>query len=262
MSNEKGFSRKKLSFARKVVIASTAVTGEKNTIHSFSEVDISTPKRLFAEYAESSSNKISFTGYIVTCLGRTVSRHPHLNAFISSGSMIKLDDVTINVLFEKEIDGEKVPDSIGISNCAEKKLLEIHSEIRDAQKKTGEHLGSLSGSTWVRFIPGFLLKTFIRIADRSVRMGRKFGKIAVTSVGMFSSEQVWFLPHGTATVLVTVGSIADKVIEVDGRFESRPHLCLTVSFDHDIVDGAPASRFMNDFLSEIKSGRLIIEAMN
>lgn len=74
---------------------------------------------------------------------------------------------------------------------------------------------------------------------------------------MFSKEAVWFIPHGTATVLITVGSISQKVVEVNGQFETREHLCLTVSFDHDIVDGAPASRFMNQFVETIKSGNLI-----
>jgi pyruvate/2-oxoglutarate dehydrogenase complex dihydrolipoamide acyltransferase (E2) component len=57
--------------------------------------------------------------------------------------------------------------------------------------------------------------------------------------------------------LITVGSISQKVIEIEGHFVSREHLCLTVSFDHNIVDGAPASRFMNQLVETIKSGNLL-----
>ena len=74
---------------------------------------------------------------------------------------------------------------------------------------------------------------------------------------MFSKEVVWFIPHGSATVLITVGSICNKVVEIDGQFFSREHLCLTASFDHNIVDGAPASRFMNQFIATVKSGDLL-----
>ena len=88
-------------------------------------------------------------------------------------------------------------------------------------------------------------------------MAKRYGKISVTAIGMFSKEALWFIPHGTATVLVTVGSISNKVVEVDGQYASREHLCLTVSFDHNIVDGAPASRFMNDFIQTVSSGDLI-----
>ncbi len=88
-------------------------------------------------------------------------------------------------------------------------------------------------------------------------MAKRYGKVAVTAIGMFSKEPVWFLPHGSSTVLITVGSISNKPVEIDGEFVSREHLCLTASFDHNIIDGAPAARFMNRFIEEIKSGELL-----
>jgi hypothetical protein len=157
--------------------------------------------------------------------------------------------------FEKT--GEKVPEPLAIKGAQEKTFRQIHDEIREAKKQQSDKLGSLSGSTWIRLIPNFLLKTFIRIADKNIRMAKTYGKVAVTAVGMFSKEAVWFIPHGSATVLITVGSISQKVVEIEGQFVSREHLCLTVSFDHSIVDGAPASRFMNQLVETIKSGNLL-----
>jgi NRPS condensation-like uncharacterized protein len=150
-----------------------------------------------------------------------------------------------------------VPEPIGIKGAQEKSFRQIHNEIREAKKQQSDKLGSLSGTTWIRLIPNLLLKTFIRIADKNIHMAKIYGKVAVTSVGMFSKEAVWFIPHGSATVLITVGSISQKVIEIEGHFVSREHLCLTVSFDHNIVDGAPASRFMNQLVETIKSGNLL-----
>lgn len=69
-----------------------------------------------------------------------------------------------------------------------------------------------------------------------ISVGIRYGKIAVTAVGMLSKEPFWFIPHGTANVLVAVRSINKKVVELDNQYVSREHLCLTVSFDHDIVD--------------------------
>ena len=57
------------------------------------------------------------------------------------------------------------------------------------------------------------------------------------------------------------GSIINKPVLIDNKIENREHLCLTVSFDHDIVDGAPAARFMNDLIEEIKSGRSILDML-
>jgi len=257
MNNKKGYKSVPLSFNRQVVAASASVTKGKNTIHGFIEVDITEPRRLMKEHFDKTGEKFSFTAYIVTCLAQVMKRYPRFNSFIKGRKLIILDDIIISVLIEKEVDGEKVPEPIGIKKAQKKTFYQIHNEIREAKKKETDKLGGLSDKTWIRFIPKFLIKTFVRIADKNIRMAMSYGKIAVTAVGMFSEEPVWFIPHGSATVLVTVGSISKKVVEIDGRYISREHLCLTVSFDHDIVDGAPAARFINDFAETIKSGKIL-----
>lgn len=257
IKKEKGYKSIPLSFNRRAVIASASVTKEKNAIHSFTEIDITEPRRLIKDYFQKTGEKLSFTAYIVTCLANTIKDHPQLNSFIKGRKLILLNDVSISVLIEREIAGEKVPEPIGIMKAQKKSLYQIHKEIREAKKVETAKIGDLSGMTWFNLIPTFLLKTFIRIADKNLRMGVKYGKVAVTAVGMYSKEPVWFIPHGSATVLVTVGSISGKVVEIEGVFCSREHLCLTVSFDHNIVDGAPAARFMNQFIETVKSGRLL-----
>ena len=257
MKSKKGYKSLPLSFNRRAVIASATVTKEKNAFHSFTEVDITVPRQFIKEHFERTGEKLSLTAYIVTCLARVVKDFPELNSFIKGRKHIILDDLTINVLIEREISEEKVPEPVGIKVAQEKTFYQIHKEIRDAKKLKSDKLGSLSGQTWIRLIPGFLLRTFIRIADKNIYMAKSYGKIAVTAIGMYSKEPVWFIPHGTATVLITVGSISKRVVEIDGQFESREHLCLTASFDHNIVDGAPASRFMNQFIETIKSGKII-----
>lgn len=168
-----------------------------------------------------------------------------------------MDDVAINTLVEREIDGEKVPERVGIRAAQSKTFRQIHDEIREAQRKGGS-LGSLSGMEWTQFIPGFLLRSFIRAASRTVSMVGRYGAVSVTAVGMFGNDALWFVPLGGATVLVTVGSIVERVKMVDGTPEAREHLCLTVSFDHAIVDGAPAARFVKR-LSELIRGGAVLE---
>jgi pyruvate/2-oxoglutarate dehydrogenase complex dihydrolipoamide acyltransferase (E2) component len=53
---------------------------------------------------------------------------------------------------------------------------------------------------------------------------------------------------------LVVGGIAHKPAVVDGRIEPREILSLTVAFDHDLVDGAPAARFVRRLLELIESG--------
>ncbi len=246
-----------LSFNRKAVIASASVTREMNTIHFFSEVDISVPRGKIRRYHEEKGEKLSFTAYIVSCLAYTMKKYPEYNSFIRGRHIIQLEDLTISVLVERLLEGERVPEPLGIEKADLKSYLEIHGEIRSAMNSENDTLGSLSGKSWIRLIPGFLLKLFIRIADKSISMNQKYGKVAVTAPGMYCREPLWVIPHGSATVLVSVGSIISRPVQVDAELDSREHLCLTVSFDHNIVDGAPAGRFMNDFLGIVKSGDLI-----
>jgi pyruvate/2-oxoglutarate dehydrogenase complex dihydrolipoamide acyltransferase (E2) component len=257
MRNKLRYKTIPLSFNRKMVIASASITKQKNAFHSFTEIDISKPRRLMRDHYEKTGEKLSFTAYIVVCLTNVIKDHPQLNSFIKGNRLILLDDITVSVLVERELGEERVPEPVVIKNAQSKSYHQIQNEIREAKNHKSDRLGGLTDNTWIRFIPGFLLKTFVRIADRNIHMARAYGKIGVTSVGMFSKEAFWFIPHGPATVLITVGSISDKIIEVNGKQVSREHLCLTASFDHNIVDGAPASRFMNQLIKSVKSGDLL-----
>lgn len=261
MKTKNGYKIIPLSFNRKAVIASASVTRERNAIHSITEIDITEPRHLIKEHFQKTGEKLSFTAYVVACLAQTIKQHPQLNSFIKGRKLIILDDVTVSVLIEREISGERVPEPIGIEKAQEKTYHQIHQEIREAAAKQGNKLGDLSGKGWFRLIPGFLLRTFIRIADKNIYMAKKYGKVAVTAVGMFSKEAVWFIPHGSATVLLTIGSISQRTVESEGQFVTCEHLCITVSFDHNIVDGAPAARFINDLIATIKSGILIREVI-
>jgi pyruvate/2-oxoglutarate dehydrogenase complex dihydrolipoamide acyltransferase (E2) component len=259
MKEPRGYKVIPLSFNRKAVIASATVTKEKNAIHCITEVDITEPRRLISEHFTQTSEKLSFTAYLVTCLVHVVKDHPEVNSFHKGRNQIMLDDISVNVLIERDIKGEKVPEPLGITKAQLKTYRQIHEEIRAAQKNSGSNLGNLAGMTWIRFIPGFLLRAFIRIADRNITMAKRYGKVCVTAVGMFNKDSVWFIPHGTATVLVTVGGISDKVVLIDDKAVNREYLCLTISFDHNIVDGAPAARFVKQFTETIRSGILIEE---
>lgn len=249
----KPYRSESLTFNRLAVAASAATSKRKNTIHAITQVDISEPRRLMLQHHDQTGEKLSLTAYVVYCLGQTLKDYPEFNSFRKGKRLIVLKDLTVSVLVEKEYEGEKVPEPIGISKVQEKSISEISCELAEAKKQEGTKLGSMTGMTWVRLIPGWLLKAFFRIADRNIGLGVKYGKVSVTAVGMFAREAVWFVPHGTATVLVTVGGIEEKVIRLNDEFVAREHLCMTLSFDHDIVDGAPAARFVRDFSAILKT---------
>jgi pyruvate/2-oxoglutarate dehydrogenase complex dihydrolipoamide acyltransferase (E2) component len=57
-----------------------------------------------------------------------------------------------------------------------------------------------------------------------------------------------------------VGGIARKPAVIEERVEPRYVLDLTVSFDHDVVDGAPAARFVKRLVELIEKGYGLEEA--
>jgi pyruvate/2-oxoglutarate dehydrogenase complex dihydrolipoamide acyltransferase (E2) component len=89
------------------------------------------------------------------------------------------------------------------------------------------------------------------------------GTVGISSVGMFGKGQSF---KGTAALAgwgiapfehvldLLVGSIAWKPAVVEGRVEPRQILNLTVVFDHDMIDGAPATRFTRRLVELIESG--------
>ena len=61
------------------------------------------------------------------------------------------------------------------------------------------------------------------------------------------------------TLGLWVGGIAEKPMAHEGSIALRECLHLTISFDHDIVDGAPAARFTHTFMELLESGAAVEE---
>lgn len=249
-----GYRIEPLGPNRRMVAAASAVNRENSVIHLVTEADVSEARRLMAGHRDRTGERPSLTAYVVACLAGTLAEFPRFNAFRRGGRLVVLDDITISVLVERDIGGERVPEPVVIHGADRKAYRQIVGEIRTAQSAQAERLGAASGVPWIRFIPGFLLRAFVRIAARSISMQRRFGVAGVTAVGMFGAGPAWLVPLTNATVTVAVGTLVDRPVLIDDRVELREHLCLTISFDHDIVDGAPAARFAARFGEMLASG--------
>ena len=76
----------------------------------------------------------------------------------------------------------------------------------------------------------------------------------MSAVGMFGEGGGWGIGTSVHTVSVLVGGIARKPGLVDDSVEPREFLSVTVAVDHDVVDGAPAARFLAAFREQVESG--------
>lgn len=258
MQQKEGYRVVPFSLNRRMVAASATVGRERNTIHLFTEVDISLPRQRMAAHRARTGEPLSLTAYVVACLAQTVVAYPAFNAFRKGRRLFLFDEVTISVLVERMIDGQNVPEPYAVQAAGQKTFHQINAELQALRRPSSAPLGSLAGSDrLLRLIPPFLFTTFVRIAARNVAMNRRYGVVGVTAVGMFGPSPMWALPLSGATVLVAVGSIVARPHWTNGQVEPREQLCLTLSFDHEIVDGAPAARFAKHFAALLSSGELL-----
>jgi len=263
--HKSGYKITPLSFQRKMVAASIAPGRKQNNIQALIEVDITVPRLLIRQHKERTGESLSMTAYVTSCLAQTVSEHAQVNAFIKGNKLVQMEDVAISVMLERELDGESVPEPIGIRAAQNKTYRQIHAEIRAAQRNLDAEFGGLNNMPWIKYIPGFLIKAFVRIASRNIAIISRYGVIGVTSVGMYApkDQALWVVPLvAGATVEVAVGSIVNRPRVAEDQLENREHLCLTVVLNHDIVDGAPAVRFLKRFAELLQDGSQLQDAIS
>jgi pyruvate/2-oxoglutarate dehydrogenase complex dihydrolipoamide acyltransferase (E2) component len=249
-----GYRIEPFSTVRRMVAANSAVAKEKSTFHLLTEVDITGPRGLIAEHRANTGEAVSLTAYVVTCIARALADFPALNSFRKGRRLVVLEDVTISVALEREVDGDSVPEPVAIQAVNRKTYREVNDELRAAQHRIDEPIGSAMGTAWTRSLPSFLLRAMTRLAYREVGVWMQFGVVGVTAVGMFGSGPMWLVPLTSSTITAAVGSIARRPELLEGVVQEREYLCLTFSFDHDIVDGAPAARFVTRFVEILASG--------
>jgi pyruvate/2-oxoglutarate dehydrogenase complex dihydrolipoamide acyltransferase (E2) component len=247
--SQNSYTVRSLHPARQATIDLLSAASRKHMIHGLIEVDVSRPRRELARVKEATGQSISFTGFLIYCCAQAVDRNKHMQAYRDwRGRLILFDQVDVSTTVEREVGGKKqvIPTIIRAAN--DKNVSQIHTNIRQAQRERPEETGVFRTIKLYLLIPAFIRRWFFRILDRVPHLMKKnAGTIMVTSIGMFGRGAGWGLPLASHTLNVTVGSIVNRPKIVDGRLEDRQHLCLTISFDHDLIDGAPAARFMQRF---------------
>jgi pyruvate/2-oxoglutarate dehydrogenase complex dihydrolipoamide acyltransferase (E2) component len=110
----KGYRVVPFSMYRRMVAASASVGRGRNNIHAIAEADITEARKLMREHKLQTGEGLSLTALVVYCLAKAIGENAQLNSFRKGGKLVLLDDVTISVLVERELSGEKVPEPLGI----------------------------------------------------------------------------------------------------------------------------------------------------
>ncbi len=233
---------------------------QKHTVHGLVEFDVTLAREAIRKQREQTGEGLSFSAFFLACLGQAVEMTKYMHAYRSwRNELVLFDEVDVNMLFEVEVGGEKTIRPHILRAVNKKTARELHEEIRAFQAGHASSREARFIDLFVR-LPGFVRRLYLKILLMRPRMIKDlYGTVLVTSVGMFGTGGGWVIPVPNHTLQLSLGGIEKKPGVVDDRIEVREYLSVTISFDHDIVDGAPAARFAYRLKKLVESGYGVCE---
>ncbi len=239
--------------ARRFMAAARRSVQRTPRMHGLIEVDVTGVREFMRDQKAKTGEALSFTGFLIACLGKAVDEHKAVQAYRKgSKHLILFDEVDVMTYIERDVAGQTqiMPYIIRSANC--KTFREIHQEIRAAQVQ--DVAKAVVGFKLIQFLPIFLFRFFLWMVGRYPQIEKKYrGTVELSAVGMFGKGSSWGLPPAGPTLTIIVGGIGEKPGVVNGHIALREYLSLTISFDHDIIDGAPAARFTERLKELIES---------
>jgi len=227
----------------------------KHTVHGLVEFDITQARETIRQHRVQTGEALSFSAFFLVCLGKAIDPDKQIHAYRSwRNQVVIFDNVDVNMLFEVEVDGVKTIRPHILRGVNKKSVREVHEEIRAFQSG---HQSSRESKfiEWFVRLPGFVRRLFLWALFKNPQLIKEYyGTVLVTSVGMFGTGSGWGIPVPNHSLQRTLGGIGEKPGVVDGRIEVRKYLSVTISFDHDIIDGAPIARFTQRLKTLIESG--------
>jgi pyruvate/2-oxoglutarate dehydrogenase complex dihydrolipoamide acyltransferase (E2) component len=108
------------------------------------ELDVTAARSYIHNLKETTGESLSFTGWVMKCIGQAVREHKHVHAMRKGRrKLIVFDDVDISIAVERVTgDGdnrlETLPMPYIVRRANQKSVREIHNEIRAAQAEPTE----------------------------------------------------------------------------------------------------------------------------
>jgi hypothetical protein len=253
---EPSFHTVRIPPSRTLVVDAGILGSKRHVIYGLVEADVTKARELLrSPQNKNDKEKVSFTAYLVACLAQAVAADPLVQAYKHGrNSLVVFHDVDVVTMIEPSEGAVAIPHIIRNANT--KTAWEITAEIaavKNHPTTSQQHSGRL-----VRIapkIPRCLRMLFFHLMKRNPHgLREKQGTVMLTSVGMFGRGGGWgitFLP--LHTIGVTIGGIHTKPAIVNGEILPRELLSITIAFDHDIIDGAPAARFTSRFVEIVET---------
>ncbi|MDH7488661.1 MAG: dihydrolipoamide acetyltransferase family protein [Anaerolineae bacterium] len=193
----------------------------------FREVDAGALVRL-RERLKGEGVEATYNDILVRLCAEALRRHPDANARLGDGVIEHLGDV-----------------NIGLAVDTERGLLVV--VIKGADRLNLREIARERG----RLVEG----------ARSGRIGPddlRGGTFTITNLGMYGVEGFTPVINLPECCILGVGRIVKKPVAVDDAVVVRPMMVLSLTFDHRVIDGAPAARFLDTIARLVEEPALIL----
>ncbi|MBW2311744.1 MAG: 2-oxo acid dehydrogenase subunit E2 [Deltaproteobacteria bacterium] len=172
--------------------------------------------------------RFSFNVILVKIAATALRRHPRINASADGDEIKVWKQIHIGVAMESE-DALLVP---VVRNPDLKSIGEINRELNELITKTREN----------RLLPDDLAN----------------GTFTISNLGFADIDHFTPILKPPESALLGVGRILEKPVVKEGEILSQARLSVSLTFDHRIIDGAPAARFLKTVKDIIEDPLLMI----
>jgi len=215
-SVDKTTSKKvKLSGIRKVIAARMSES-KRTAPHVTLTVKIEASKLVkFKESLTQRSNlKISFTDILVKIVAESIRKNQGINVSLEKEEIVYHDDINIGVAVAIE-NGLVVP---VIKTADQKSISEIALEVKEMANRARDS----------RLKPDDLAN----------------GRFTISNLGMYEVDGFTPVINQPESAILGVGRIIEDVIVENEQIRIGKTMTLSLSFDHRVMDGAPAAKFL------------------
>lgn len=235
----------------------------KNLIYEFFEADITAFLTWKKTHRADTECDYSVTAFVTYVFAKTIDEYPDIQAYrggLWGREWIVFEDVDIALIVEKAIQGKNTPWIHTIRACNRQSMTTFATAIQRAKNEPIESTFRWRLARTIMHLPTFVRRlTWLLPRHNPFFMKFLAGTVAVTSVGMFARGNLALLPSTPLTLTLAIGSIESRALVRNGELVQRDCITLSISADHDIVDGAPLARFIARMKEKLEAPGLLID---
>ncbi len=189
-------------------------------VFQFGEADISGVETYIEDHnekVEKAGGKLTLTAILTKIVATALHKFPTFNASIDMDKeeMILKKYVNINIAVATE-DGLLVP---VIKNADQKSIKDLSVEISEIAEKARE--------------------------QKLSKEDMEGGNFSISNLGGIGGTNFTPIVYHPQVAILGISRATTKPVYIDGKFEPRSILPLSLSYDHRLIDGADGAGFMN-----------------